>query len=243
MVQNNCSQKNRVSAAMAILCASLILYPTVSHAGNVWRELLDGKVPGSAVTSLQSISTPDTHRATPNPWVTLDRRDGGSPRQSVVDLHQQIEQWSAYYGVPPDYLSAIMMIESDRFNPCSLSPAGAKGLMQIMPVTARHLSVSDPFRPEQAVRGGAAYLAEALTASNRDMDLAAAYYNFGPRALNVSSERWPGETRRYVSERLPAAMNSMRGENWRTAVPRFVPDVGVSDCRNNANTRQLASTR
>jgi peptidoglycan DL-endopeptidase CwlO len=84
----------------------------------------------------------------------------------------------ARHGVDPKLLAAVAKAES-AFNPRAVSPAGAQGLMQIMPATARDLKV-DPFVPEQAVDGAARLLAGHLRRYNGSIDLALAAYNAGP---------------------------------------------------------------
>ncbi len=84
-------------------------------------------------------------------------------------------------GLPAELLKALAVAES-RMNPRAVSHAGAQGLMQLMPATARHLGVRDSFAPEQAVPGGAAYLADQV-ARFGSFELALAAYNAGPNAV------------------------------------------------------------
>lgn len=106
----------------------------------------------------------------------------------------------ARYGVPAELLKAIGLAESGM-NPNAISPAGARGLMQLMPGTANELAVEDPFDPEASIDGGARYIARQLKRFNYDLRLAVAAYNAGP--ANVS--RYGGvppfrETQLYVSK-------------------------------------------
>ena len=86
----------------------------------------------------------------------------------------------ARYGVAPALLSAVARAESDD-NPRAVSSAGAQGLMQLMPGTARDLGV-DPFDPAQAVDGAARLLQEYLS-TYRSLPVALAAYNAGPAAV------------------------------------------------------------
>ncbi len=85
------------------------------------------------------------------------------------------------YGVDPALLSAVARAESS-YDPHAVSSAGAQGLMQLMPGTARSLAV-DPFDPAQAVDGAARLLSSSLRAYSGRVDLALAAYNAGPGAV------------------------------------------------------------
>ncbi|MBN1334762.1 MAG: lytic transglycosylase domain-containing protein [Deltaproteobacteria bacterium] len=98
-------------------------------------------------------------------------------------------------GVPAALLKAVCLAES-RMNPRAVSPAGAKGLMQLIPTTARALGVRDPFDPAQSLEAGARYLARQL-AEFGDVERAVAAYNVGPRYVR-ERRPWPAETRRFV---------------------------------------------
>lgn len=102
------------------------------------------------------------------------------------------------YGLDPALLKAIAHAESG-FSPLAVSHAGAKGIMQLMDATARHLGVEDSFDPAQNIDGGARFLRQLLDRYNGDELLAVAAYNAGPGAI----DRWGGlppysETRAYV---------------------------------------------
>ncbi len=85
-------------------------------------------------------------------------------------------------GVPPALVKAVAKAESG-FDPQSTSGAGAQGLMQLMPGTARGLGVTDPYDPLQSLRGGAKYLRQMLDRFGGDYEKAIAAYNAGPGAV------------------------------------------------------------
>ena len=100
--------------------------------------------------------------------------------------------------LPAELLKAVAVTES-RMNPAAVSPAGARGLMQLVPSTARALGVNDPFDAEQSIRGGATYLSRQVSRFG-SYSLALAAYNAGPDAV----ARYGGvppypETSTYVS--------------------------------------------
>ena len=84
-------------------------------------------------------------------------------------------------GLPPELLKALAVAES-RMNPRAQSHAGARGLMQLMPGTARSLGVADSYDPVQAVPAGARYLARQI-ARFGTYELGLAAYNAGPGAV------------------------------------------------------------
>lgn len=102
------------------------------------------------------------------------------------------------YGISPALVDAVMWQES-RYNPKAVSSAGAIGLMQLMPGTARYLGVN-PHDPWQNVFGGAAYLRKQLDRFGNNVPLALAAYNAGPEAVARHGGIPPyAETRGYVS--------------------------------------------
>jgi soluble lytic murein transglycosylase-like protein len=102
------------------------------------------------------------------------------------------------YGIAPALVEAVMWQES-RYNHRAVSSAGAIGLMQLMPGTARNLGVN-PHDPWQNVFGGAAYLRTQLDRFNNNVPLALAAYNAGPGAVIKYGGIPPyAETRNYVS--------------------------------------------
>lgn len=107
----------------------------------------------------------------------------------------------AAHGVDPVLLAAMARTESS-FDPSAVSPAGAQGLMQLMPGTAKGLGVTDPFDPAQSVQGAAQLMRDLLDRFGR-VDHALAGYNAGPGAV-IRYDGIPpyAETQGYVSKIL-----------------------------------------
>ena len=104
------------------------------------------------------------------------------------------------YGVDPALVKAIICKES-RFNPRAQSEAGARGLMQMMPDTARGLGVKDPFNPEQNVTAGTRYIGQLLKRYRGNERLALAAYNAGPGNVAKYGGVPPfAETQNYVTK-------------------------------------------
>ncbi|MEG9296359.1 lytic transglycosylase domain-containing protein [Mangrovibacillus sp. Mu-81] len=99
--------------------------------------------------------------------------------QTPKSLDDIISSAADMYQLPKKLIQAVIHHESG-FNPQAVSPAGASGLMQLMPATARGLGVSNIFDPEENVFAGSKYLKQMLDKYNGDIDLALAAYNAGP---------------------------------------------------------------
>jgi hypothetical protein len=102
--------------------------------------------------------------------------DGGG---SSVSLDEIFLRASEAYNVPVGLLKAVAKAESN-FNPTAESHAGAQGIMQLMPGTAKSLGVTNSFDPEQNIMGGAKYLSQQLDRYDGNVTLALAAYNAGP---------------------------------------------------------------
>lgn len=127
---------------------------------------------------------------------------------SAINWHTITLNTSAYrelvnkaaqqYGVSSSLVRAIIHAESS-FNIKAISKQGAKGLMQLMPATAKELGVQDAFNPQQNIFGGVQYLAQLLQIFNGNIKLATAAYNAGPGAVKKYGGIPPySETKVYV---------------------------------------------
>ena len=100
-------------------------------------------------------------------------------RKSKSDrFNPMISSASDRYEVDPALIKAVIMAES-AYNPKAVSGQGAKGLMQLMPRTARALGVKNAFNPAHNINGGVKYLRQLLDTFNDDAKLALAAYNAG----------------------------------------------------------------
>ena len=106
---------------------------------------------------------------------------------------------SRIHGVEGELVHAMIWAESS-FNPNAVSPAGASGLMQLMPETARSYGVSNVFDPEENIRAGVKMMGRLLVQFDGDVELALAAYNAGPNAVIRAGNRIPPqrETEAYV---------------------------------------------
>ena len=125
-----------------------------------------------------------------------------SPSGTKSQLLNMVEQVAEKHGVDSKLVKALIKQESG-FNPKAKSKAGAMGLMQLMPSTAKSLGVNDPFNPVQNVEGGVKYLKSMLNKYNGNIILALAAYNAGPNAVDKYSGVPPyKETQNYVKSIL-----------------------------------------
>ena len=145
-------------------------------------------------------------RAAPGPAVP---DGGGSAAVAALDdplpenpsIGAIIDKASRRYGVDAGLIKAVIKQESN-FNPRAVSSAGAQGLMQLMPSTARGLGVSDSFDPEQNVMAGTRFLKDMLRRYG-NVDDALAAYNWGPGNVDrhgSESAALPRETRNYLAK-------------------------------------------
>jgi len=106
---------------------------------------------------------------------------------------------AAKYGVPANLLGAVLVNESGG-NPRARSGAGAQGLMQLMPGTARGLGVDDPYDPDQSIEGGAKYMSQLNQRFDGDWEKTVQAYNAGPNG------NWNNpETRAYLDKVMTSA--------------------------------------
>src|SRR5688572_10513513 len=113
-----------------------------------------------------------------------------------------IERYALEYGVNPTLIRAVIQVESD-FDPRTVSRKGARGLMQLMPATAKRFRVDKVHDPEQNIRGGVKYLSELMAMFGGDLPRVLAAYNAGENAVKRYGGIPPyAETTTYVKRAL-----------------------------------------
>lgn len=120
----------------------------------------------------------------------------------VSDVHSIVSHIADRYGINEKLIHSIIQVESN-YNQYAKSHAGAQGLMQLMPNTARGLGVTDSYDPEQNIEGGTKYLSKMLNRYNGNLKLALAAYNAGPGNVDKYQGIPPfRETQNYVNKVL-----------------------------------------
>jgi len=153
-------------------------------------------------------------------------RAAAIPRAEIdgfIDTHARRQQ------LDPDLVRAVVQVES-AFQPWAESHKGAMGLMQLMPETARVLSVQDPWDPNENLRGGTIYLRHLLDRFGGQLELALAGYNAGPENVEQYGGIPPfDETRSYVERVLRVYRNE--------------PDLSIQPADSYRRSRKTFLTR
>jgi hypothetical protein len=136
---------------------------------------------------------------------------GNSPSKLIADA---VTSAARQTSVEPALLHAVIRVESN-YNPNALSPQGARGLMQLMPGTAKRFNVHNAYDPKQNILAGAQYLRELQTLFKGNIQLVLAAYNAGPNAVAKYGFKIPPylETRLYVPKVL-GVYQQLRLETW-----------------------------
>jgi len=141
-------------------------------------------------------NTPKRTSSTVRPPATRTTQTAG-PAGRRDTYEPFILEASERYKVPANLIRAVIRVESN-YNPNAISSAGAKGLMQLMPGTAKDMAVSDIFDPRQNVFGGTRYLRLLINKFKGDPKLAIAAYHAGPGVVAARGGIPYEATKRYV---------------------------------------------
>ena len=165
-------------------------FQLVEH--GLWQSAQPGPAPSLTVADNGRVNLPSEHNPKGKTGQSGFRRASYLPHIYAAE---------AKYSLPSGLLDALVWTES-RYNPLAVSPAGAAGLGQLMPATAKELGVSNRFDPMANIFGAARYLRQMLDRFGV-VHLALAAYNAGPGAVErAGGIPRNGETPRYVRDVL-----------------------------------------
>ncbi|MEW8971462.1 lytic transglycosylase domain-containing protein [Mesobacillus jeotgali] len=153
------------------------------------EELFD-----NAQTAVNTFELPKQNIAQMLPPLQLTKVAG----KSTADFDSIIDKAASMFNIPAKLIKSVIQKESN-FNPNAVSHAGASGLMQLMPATARGLGVKNVFDPAENIVAGSKYLRQMLDRYDNNLELALAAYNAGPGNVDKYGGIPPfKETQNYV---------------------------------------------
>lgn len=181
-------------AAPSVAMADIYIHPDSRRADSSVIHLTDMPQEG-----FEALIVSESPKAKPQP------RGLKQLHKASAGLTHAVTAASQETGLQPALIHAVIATESG-YDANAISPKGARGLMQLMPSTARALQIADPHEPVSNILGGARYLRELLDQFGT-VELALAAYNAGPATVTKYGNRIPPyrETQQYVRKVLRLA--------------------------------------
>lgn len=152
-----------------------------------------------ASRAYQDMAPAPAQASRPTPEAAMERPQRPAAASSTTDIHQLIDRVAHKMDLPAQLVHSVVFAESS-YRPDAVSPAGAEGLMQLMPTTAQEVGVKNSFDAQDNLTGGCRYLKGLLEKYHGDLDHALAAYNWGQGNVDRKGlEQMPLETRNYIA--------------------------------------------
>lgn len=190
-----------------LMCVIGVLLPALPLRGDGIYTYLDPNGKKIFTNVFPKDTKPSAGQETKSPKGSVGNHARLAPSPGALELSTElgtkIEKMAqkydlARFNLGSEFVRAVIKVESN-FNPRAVSPKGARGLMQLMPETARRFGVRDIFDPDQNLDGGVQYLKFLLDTFEGNVNLALAAYNAGENVVQRLKDIPPyRETRDYV---------------------------------------------
>lgn len=241
----------KCSSIAPLTVAALLTISAPADAAPSWLHLVNLPLPSNEASTGEATTQAAPERsetATPEREETAapERSETATPRTRAGLSHEELCETLVSSArerqLPVTFFTNLIWQES-RFNPKTVSHAGAQGIAQFMPAVSKEVGLDNPFDPREAIPA-AAQLLRSLVDKFGNVGLAAAAYNAGPGRVRVwmaKKGRLPAETRHYVSTITGRPADTWRGRKESAvafAVPSSVPCHGVATFAAATRTEQ-----
>jgi soluble lytic murein transglycosylase-like protein len=201
-VEDYRSNSTRIKGQFNQLLASASFEKKFASAAKsaIHPELLPDQEPAGKTTATPPLKRTDLDATDSSASLSSSNQTGLDETQII---ERSIHVAARKYDLPPNLIKGVIRAESN-FQVDAVSRAGAQGLMQLMPGTAKELGVENPFDIEENIDGGACYLRKMMDSFGGDLKVALAAYNAGPGAVQKYGGEIPPyqETERYINRVL-----------------------------------------